>query len=325
MDKFNELMRPKYSVVIPVYNTTDILLELCDRIESTLQLLNEPYEIIFVDDCSPNPKTWKTLQEIVALKEKVTAAHLLRNFGQQAATMCGLSLARGEYIITMDDDLQHDPSNIPRLIEQKHHHIVIGNFLDKKHSFMKRFTSKLKERFDRIIFDKPKDIQLSAFRLLNRRVVDVMLQIKTPNPYVSALMFFASKDVVGVSIDHNERQEGVSGYSFIQLIKLFSYLIINNSSLALKFIGQLGLISLGFSAVFILITLFKYFTYNNIIPGWTSVMLGLFFFGGIQLFSIGIIGEYLIRIIGYSEGKPSFVIGEIYHTKKEYNHDKLHS
>lgn len=306
----------KYSVVIPVYNTSQILFELCERIDNIFESINESYEIILIDDHSPKVETWSTLEKIYEINKNVIVAQLLRNFGQQAATMCGLSLATGEYIITMDDDLQHDPKDIPKLIKYQNHKIVIAHLIDKKHNFAKKFTSRLKERFDRIIFKKPKNIQLSAFRLIHREIIDVMLLIKTPTPYISDLMFFASKDVKGIQIKHNKRKEGVSGYSFLKLIKLFSYLIINHSSIALRIIGQFGFLIFSVSLILIMLLLYKYFINLNNVPGWTSVMVGLLFFGGIQLFTIGIIGEYLIRIIKYNENKPAFIIGKILSSKE---------
>jgi len=301
--------RPRYSVVIPVYNTTTALVDLCNSLKNIfndLGILN--FEIILINDSSPNKETWDTLDRL-GRSEDIYVIHLTKNFGQQAATYCGLVEAKGDFVITMDDDMQHHPSQLPSLLAYtSEFDIVVGHFKEKKHTFFKRFTSRIKERFDRIILGKPKGIQLSAYRVLSRPVVDGIISIKTPSPFISSMMFYVSKSIKGVEIEHFSREEGVSGYTFRSLLKLFSFLLINNSSLLLKLVGRIGLFVLGISfivSIFIFVNAL-YGRYN--VAGWTSVILAVFFFGGLQLFAIGIIGEYLIRIINYTELKPAYCI-----------------
>ena len=298
-----------YSVVIPVYNTTKVLFDLQQQINKVFQSMDESYELIFVNDHSPKKETWEVLKEI-SNAEHTRAINLTRNFGQQAATLCGLACAKGTYIITMDDDLQHNPEDIPKLAKLREHAVVVAHFKNKKHNTFKKITSLIKERFDRIIFNKPKGIQLSAFRLINRNVVSGMLKVKTPTPFITALLFYVTKDVVGVEVEHNKRAEGASGYSFLSLVKLFSYLLINNSSLLLRVIGRFGVIIFLLSFAWVLYLLYNYF-FHGFVLGWTSTMVAIIMFGGIQLFTLGIIGEYLIRIINYSEQKPPYLIKEI--------------
>jgi len=299
------------SIVVPVYNTTFVLEKLVEKVKIVFDEIEEDYELIFVNDYSPNVETWSVLKKAAQLPN-VRVVNLTRNFGQQAATFCGLEVSKGDYVITMDDDLQHSPSDIPILLEKTNKFdIIIGQFVNKKHTFFKRFTSKIKERFDCIILGKPKGIQLSAFRVLSRSVVNGMLQIKTPNPYISAMMFYVSKNIIAVNLEHFERAEGKSGYSISSLFKLFSFLLINNSSLLLNAIGRVGIIIFFLSLFFLIYLFFNYVFFGISITGWTSVVFSVFFFGGIQLFSIGIIGQYLIRIIKYSEQKPAYFISEI--------------
>ena len=125
-----------FSIVIPVFNTVDTLPEIVKRVGKIFdEKIKEPYEIIFVDDASDNPNTWKKLEEINKKNTRIKILQLTRNFGQQAATLCGIRESKGNFIITMDDDLQHPPENIPNLIDKKHHDIVIAQFLEKKHIF----------------------------------------------------------------------------------------------------------------------------------------------------------------------------------------------
>lgn len=302
----------EYSIIIPVYNTTKVLVQLVDQIKKVFDGVGEEYEIILVNDHSPNPESWNVIRTICSSEPKVKGVQLSRNFGQQSATMCGLSLARGRYVITMDDDGQHNPKHIPLLIEQQiDHEIVIAHLQSKKHSFSKRFLSRIKGHFDRIILGKPKGIQLSAFRLLSRNVVDGMLSIKTPTPFIPALMFYVSKDVKSVPVPHEKRVEGKTGYTLFKLIKLFSFLLINNSSLLLRYIGNVGLTVSGASILFIFYLFLQKILNDTALQGWTSTIVLILFFGGLQLFAIGVIGEYLIRIIRNVEEKPAFHIKEI--------------
>ncbi len=300
----------KVSIVIPVFNSTNSLTEISDRVSVVFSNLpNYSYEIIFIDDCSPNPQTWSTLRIIAQNNKNVLCIRLMRNFGQQAATICGFKEATGDYIVTMDDDLQHLPEEIPILLSKKEHDIVIGQFLHKKHSLFKRLTSKLKGHFDHIILGKPRDIQLSPFRLISKDILNAMKPLMhNPYPFIPAMMFYVTKDVVGVNVHHNERMEGTSGYNLIKMIKLFSNLLISNSSLLLRFIGNIGMSISVLSFIIAIYFIFKKVILSIDITGWTSLFVTILFIGGLLLFSLGIIGEYLIRIIQGIDGKPTYII-----------------
>lgn len=299
-----------YSIIVPVYNSERSLRELAVRAHKLFtEVLQEDYEIIFVDDGSPNPNTWPALEAVSDEFEAVRCVKLMRNFGQQAATICGMQLSCGEHVITMDDDLQHAPEDIAILAQMKEHDIVIGQFLQKKHSIGKRLASKVKGEFDRVILGKPKHIHLTAFRMFNRLTVNAMLQlVDTPYPFIPAMMFYVTKDVVGVKINHHDRLEGESGYNLSRMIRLFNNLLINNSSILLQFIGNIGLSMSFFSFVIAILFIVRklFFKVNTV--GWTSTIVTLLFIGGLILFTLGVIGEYLLRIINTVEKRPLFLV-----------------
>jgi dolichol-phosphate mannosyltransferase/undecaprenyl-phosphate 4-deoxy-4-formamido-L-arabinose transferase len=270
--------------------------------------VRDSYELIFVNDGSPNPETWPELEKICELNPNVRAIQLSRNFGQSAATLCGFKEAKGKYVVTMDDDLQHRPEDIPALLAERHHDIVIGRLKQKKHNLFKRLSSRVKGDFDRIILGKPRHIQMSSFRCLCRVVVDGILSIYTPYPFIPALMFYVSQDVVNVVVEHQSREEGKTGYSLIKMIRLFSNLIINNSSLLLRFMGYIGVTISAFSLLLAAYFIWKKWALGISVLGWTSVIVSVLFIGGLILFSIGVVGEYLIRIIQGVERKPTYVI-----------------
>ena len=221
----------QYSIVVPIYNTSKVLVELQQRIEQVLLFqIKQSYEIILVDDGSSNPATWPAIENLVRNRKHISAIRLTRNFGQHAALLCGMANAKGAYLITMDDDLQHSPEDIPTLISHKEHDMVMGQFRKKNHAPVRNLGSKIKSCFDRIISGKPRKLRVSTFCLIRRNIAERILAIvRTPLPLFSSLAFQATRDVVGVPVSHSPRQEGKSGYSFISLIKLFGRLFISNS------------------------------------------------------------------------------------------------
>lgn len=295
------------SVIIPVYDSPS-LEALADGIDAALGGGSDDYEILLVDDGSPDRDLWPTLERLARERPPVRAIQLTRNFGQQAATLCGLREARGDVIITLDDDLQHDPADIPLLLAHADHDIVIAQFERKQHGLLRRMASRAKGVFDQIVIGKPKDVQLSSFRLLGRTVVDGVLAIHTPNPFLPALMFHISTDVVGVTVRHGPRAGGRSGYTLPKLLRLFSNLIINNSSILLRVVATAGLVFALISFGLAGFVIYHKLVHQVTVKGWASLFAAILFIGGLILVSIGIIGEYLIRIIQSSEARPTYFV-----------------
>lgn len=295
------------SIVIPVYDSP-ALETLTARIEEVFQGRPEEYEIILVDDGSPGKGTWPALEQLARERPRVRALQLSRNFGQHPATICGLREARGDVVITMDDDLQHDPRDIPLLLEKADHDIVIGHFERKKHPLHRRIGSRGKAIFDEIIFRKPKHIQLSSFRLLSRTVVDGILSFSTPHPFLPAQMFHVSRDVVGVPLTHGARSAGRSGYTLRKLLRLFSEIIINNSSILLRVTASAGVLLSLVSCALAVNVIYRKLFHGIPVKGWTSIIASNLLIGGLLLFSVGVVGEYLLRIIESTEGRPMYFI-----------------
>lgn len=296
------------SIVIPVYNST-VLDELASRIEAVFhERPLDACEIIFVDDFSPSPGVWPMLERLAREREAVRAVQLTRNFGQQAATLCGLAAARGDIVITMDDDLQQSPEDISRFLDLAGWDIVIGQFPRKQHSLFRRLSSRAKGFFDRILIGKPGHIQLTSFRMLSRTVVDGVLSIRTPHPFLPALVFHVSKNVTGVEVTHSRRREDRSGYTLGKLVRVFSNLLISNSSLVLRLVGSAGLLFSGVSFLLAGLVVYRKLAHGVSVQGWASLMAALLLIGGLLLFALGVVGEYLIRIIEASEARPTYFV-----------------
>lgn len=298
-----------YTVVIPVYNTTWILGQLLQRIEQVFAAqIRQPYEIILIDDRSPNPETWPAVEALVRKGQNISAIRLARNFGQHAAILCGLAHARGAYIITMDDDLQHAPEDIPALIGMQDHDVVIGQFLLKQHSWSRNLFSSIKAYFDRVLSGKPRNLRISTFCLIRRSIAQSMTEVANiPRPLLSSLIFSVTSDVVGVAVSHSPRQEGESGYSSIKLIRLFSRLLVNNSGRIFQFVAWSGGVLFAISLVSLL-ALSAGYLFHKDIPGWLLMGLVILLCNGFLLIALGFLGIVFARMEATAEGKKPYLI-----------------
>ncbi len=300
---------PRYSVVIPCYECKKTIGELVGRLADVFASLQRSYEIIAVDDGSPDPETWPAILD-AAKGRPMRAFRLTRNFGRTAAVLCGMEEARGEWVITMDDDLQHQPEDIPRLTAVTDHDAVVADFPfnERHHTFGQRLTSRIKGWFDYKALGKPRHIRMSAFIMIRADVVRMMLRSRTPHPFIPALLFHVTRDVVAVPARHAPRKSGRSQFDFRKRLGQFSNLLINNSSMLLRSVAFLGIgsavLSLALAAYLVAMRLIR----ANYVPGWTSLSVIELFMGGMILMTLGIIGEYLVRIIQLAERRPAFFV-----------------
>jgi len=304
--------KPEYSIVIPVYNSTESVVRLCLGIQRLFETeILKSYEIILVNDGSPNPESWLIIKKLAQESTNITAILLSRNFGKEAALFAGFSLARGEYIITMDDDLQHSPQDIPKLIEHKEHDIVIVAFPKKYHSFAQRLTSKIRVWFEKKYFHRPQGIQMTPFKLINRQIIDQLLEIKTVYPYTSGYLYYLTSDIINVKGTHHPRQFGRSHFNMKRRFQVFSNLLINNTPFLLRFMIKTGILISLVSFLIGFYFIIRRLTGMTTINGWTSLMVTISFLSGVIILFIGIVGEYLLRLISINENKPLFVISKI--------------
>lgn len=300
---------PAYSVVIPVYNTDSSLSILVTRIEEVFNnIVEDSFEIVFVDDCSPKVTTWLALLKLSTKYDFVHSHKLAKNFGQGGALLCGMKKARGSWIITMDDDLQHHPEDIPLLIDQKEHDVVIGRFPKKRCGWFKKVSSSFKSYLDNKLLVLPKGLVSSPFKLIKKRVIQNILTIRTPRPFIIALILLVTSDLVNVYVSHNERKFGKSNYSLMRSMSLLSNMIFNNSSFLLRTMSVLGFFISGMSFLFGIILILKKVIYQQIVPGWTSLIVVNLILSGVTIFCIGVLGEYISRLIETSSNKPNFII-----------------
>ena len=301
--------KPVYSVVIPVYNSGPQLRELIDRLNSVFKnVIKTQYEIILIDDGSSNPCTHTVLKELAILKN-IIVIRLTRNFGKPGAVMCGLSQSRGDWIITIDDDLQQCPEDIPKLIKFRDHAMVTATHTKKQHSLFCRFTSSIKQIFDKKVLGY--SVSLSPLKLIQRHVVDGMLAISTNRPFIPALIRQVTTDVVAVETPHEKTIYQKSRYTFRMRWVQFSNLFIGNSTFMMQTFAWAGFTLAMLSFLFAIIIILRKLFGFPVELGWSSLMSTILLVGGLNLAAIGVSGQYFIRILDISSKKPAYIIRNI--------------
>lgn len=299
------------SVVIPCYRTAKVLPELLERVDAALAQLGQTYEIILVDDCAGDG-----LDEVVARElprhPRVHYIELMYNAGQFRALMCGFAHARGRYILTMDDDLQHPPEEIANLYDHLRNNprldAVFGAYAKKQHSGGRNLGSWILRMVNTWIFHKPPHLVMSSFRCLRRELVAALLLNRTRYPVLGAMILSCTHRIENVTVQHDPRKYGKSNYSLIKLVRTTLDNILSFSSLPLQIIAGMGVCVALLSFIVGVASMVIRLVHGTSVPGWSSLFLAVNFYAGLGLLSVGITGEYLVRIIGESRGQPLYVV-----------------
>ena len=302
------------SVVIPCYNSEQSLPALMDRLVSTLNTMALNYEIILVDDVSKD-NTAQTIHAATKKHANVVGIELMNNVGQFIALMCGLEHSKGDYVITMDDDLQHAPEDIPSLYKHLQDNLNCDAVLAipkiKQHSLFREIGSLFVKKIHEIVFNKPRHLQMSSFRCLTRNLVNAMTSCKTKYPITGLLILSITPRIDAIIVKHHPRYHGKSNYSLYKLLSVTASNIINFSSLPLKIISFIGFSVSAISFVLSILYIYQYLSNDLIISGFTTTIVLVNFYGGLCLLSIGIIGEYINRILQEVNGNPRYKIRKI--------------
>jgi len=299
------------SIVVPVYNSEACVEELVNRLAAVLDEFGKACEIVLVNDCSTD-HSWEKISGLCQTFTMLRGINLRKNFGQDCAIMAGLKNSSGQIVVIMDDDLQHDPRDIPALITevQRGNDICYALFPAKKHTRFKNFGSWFMGQVEDVILKKPKHIYLSPFKAIRREVIDNVLQYDGPYPFIDGLLLRVTRNITQVSIEHHERYAGSSTDNLINSIKIWSRLATNFSIIPLRLATLLGFVSSGIGLILGLFFLIQYFIGVKAPVGWFSTIVVVLFLGGIQLLTIGIIGEYVGRLFLHTSKEPQFIVKE---------------
>jgi undecaprenyl-phosphate 4-deoxy-4-formamido-L-arabinose transferase len=287
-------------------------------IESALANLNGGYEIVLVNDNSPDA-SWRRIEELSVAHPSIVGVDLRKNFGQDAAILTGLSVARGRCVAIMDDDLQHDPKDLPRLIEaldRENADVVYANFSAKKRQALwKNMGSAFNDLVARWVIEKPKGIYLSPYKVVRGSVARAICSYEGRRAYVDGLLFLVTSKITQIPAEHHDRVAGTSNYTFWKSVRVWSHLAFSFSTAPLRLVTALGLISAIAGIVLAAIVV----AYRALRPqdfpveavGWASLMVAVLMIGGAQMFFFGVLGEYVGRTYLTASRTPQTSIAKI--------------
>ena len=305
---------PSLSLVIPVYGSEPVLPELVRRLQAMFDQQGRPsgdYELILVCDCSPD-RSWAVIRSLAKQYPWVRGILLRMNAGQHNALMAGFSKARGRVIVTMDDDLQHAPEDIPLLLAElaQGRDMVYARFKSRKHAGWKVAGSRLNDLVAGYLMNKPKGLYLSPFRAMIADIRDDILRYQGPYVYVDGLILSVTRNIGTVDVDHHERYAGDSGYSLRKSISLWLKMATNFSIVPLRITSFVGLCFAGVGFVLALVLIIQKLTLDRMPIGWSSLIVTVLIVGGVQLLALGMLGEYLGRVLLILNSRPQYVVGE---------------
>lgn len=302
---------PLISIVSPVYKAGHILEKLVERIVASVGEITSDFEIILVDDNSPDD-SWQVLKGICAKHKFVKALKLSRNFGQQHATQAGLDASSGEYVVTMDCDLQDRPEEIIKLYNKAKEgfDIVIASRKNRKDDFLKIFFSKMFYKILGFLTETNQDSTVANFVLYNRKVVSALEKIEDNNRYYPMLIQWVGFNSTKLSIEHAEREEGGSSYSFKKRMNLAINTILTFSDKPLRLSVKFG-IFVSIMALLLALSLVGIHFFSDIqVAGWSSLAVLITLFSGIIISVLGMVGLYVGRTFESVKNRPTYILQE---------------
>jgi glycosyltransferase involved in cell wall biosynthesis len=302
----------KYSAVIPVFNSRAVVGETLDQTAQFFEAQGWTYEIIAVNDGSSD-NSEAVLHEKALANPHVVAINLIRNFGQHSAILCGLEHSTGDFVITLDDDLQNPPSEIIHLVDKAldDYDLVIGRFRSKQHAAHRRAGSRVIAWINRFVFNQPPDLVLTNFRLIRRDVVDRICAYRTSFPYITGMVLMFSSQRANVWVEHKPRPVGKSNYNILRIGRLVMRILFSYSAFPLQAVSLIGIVCAVIAFLAGSFYLLKSLFFGVRVPGWTTLVVLLSFFSGVNLILSSMLGQYVVRILQQSGSTRSYYIKNI--------------
>ena len=298
----------KVSVVIPVYRSQLTLPELHRRLVQALETFEPSFEIILVEDCGPDD-SWQVICDLASMDNRVRGIQLSRNYGQHAATICGISKAKGDWIVTLDDDLEQAPELLPQLYRKamEGFDLVYGVYPKRTHKSWRNATSALARWLFRIAIPSL-NFSYTSFRVIRGDLARELQRFDSPFPFVDGYLSWLTHRCAFVEVPHGDRENGTSNYTFSNLFSHTINIFVTFSDLPLRLASWIGLTTFMVGMGWLAIIGLRYFFVGISVSGFASIMVAILLFGGVQLLVLGIFGEYLGRMNFKSSGKPLFLV-----------------
>ncbi len=299
-------MEPGVSVVVPVYNSEGSLPELIDRLEKVLG--GGAHEAVLVNDGSRDG-SWAVVQRLAGERRWVRGINLMRNYGQHNALLCGIRAARYDTIVTMDDDLQHPPEEVPRLLKELgDHDVVYGTPEREPHGFWRGLASRLTKIALKSAMGAQTARSVSAFRTFRTRLRDAFVDYGSPHVSIDVLLTWGASRFGSLRVRHEPRSIGASNYTFGKLLTHAVNMMTGFTTVPLRLASVVGLAFSLFGLVVLAYVVGRYFIQGGSVPGFPFLACTIAIFAGVQLFALGIMGEYLARIHFRQMGRPAYAV-----------------
>lgn len=307
---------PLISIVSPVYKAEKIVPELIRRIVLSVEAITNNYEMVLVCDGSPDD-SWNAIKYECDKNKKIIGVNLSRNFGQHYALSAGLNMAKGNWVVVMDCDLQDRPEEIAGMLkyaQDNGYDAVVAKRTARKDGFVKRMSSVCYNRVYQWLSGMSADNSIANFGIYNRKVVSAFCEMKDVSRSFQSLLAYLGFNIGVVEVEHSQRYEGKSSYSWRKLFALSSDIILANSNKPLKLTIRLGLIITILAVLMILYNLIAYLT-SDVLPGFSATIISIWFVGGLNVFVLGVFGLYLDKIFNQVKNRPLYIISEVINGK----------
>lgn len=313
----------KLSIIIPVYNSEKTITPLFETLKEELTAKFD-LEIVLINDGSLEDNSAKVCVNIASKNKTVKFIDLSRNFREHNAVMAGLNYCTGDVAVIIDDDFQNPPSEIVKLVDRLNdgYDVVFSKYSKKHHHPLRNIGSRINNRFATTLIGKPKDLYLSSFKAINRFLIDEVVKYKGPYPYLDGLILRSTCNYDSVETLHNPRAQGKSGYTTQKLISLWLNMFTSFSILPLRAATLMGFIFSGIGLLGAVYFVLERLHNTDVPLGWATLIVSLLILTGVQLFAIGMIGEYLGRLFMKDSGKPQFIVRRTLNCGPEKDDDR---
>ena len=309
----------RISVVVPVYNGAATVPKLIEQLDKYLRPQNA-LELILVNDGSTRDNSDEVCEVAAQQNDWIVYIELSTNFGEHNAVMAGLNHCTGDYVVIMDDDLQNPPHEAIRLVDELDrggYDVVFSCYKKKKHGLSRNLGSSFNNLIASYVLKKPRDLYLSSFKCIRRSVVKQIIKYDGPYPYIDGLILRSTTRYGRLEVEHLSREVGRSGYSLRKLVSLWLNMFTNFSILPLRIASAIGLLLATLSGLAGVVVIIEKIMNPDLPTGWASVFVAILFMSSVQLLAIGLMGEYLGRVLMKLNNIPQFVVRRTIRSKEQ--------
>ncbi len=297
------------SIVVPVYNSAGTLPALVERVAGALETVVPEYEIVLVNDGSRD-RSWRVIAELAAARAEVRGLDLMRNYGQHNALLAGIRAARHPLVVTLDDDLQNPPEEIPKLLQKldEGHDVVYGTPAVRQHGLLRALATRVTKWALRGAIGDAAAANVSAYRAFRTQLREAFAEYEGPYVSIDVLLSWGTSNFTAIPVAHDARAEGRSSYGLAQLATHTFNVLTGFSTRPLRIASLVGLVFTLFGAMILVLVVVRYFVEGRVVPGFAFLASIIAIFSGVQLLTLGVMGEYLARMHVRIMDRPPYAV-----------------